>query len=92
MDTIQQTEVNEISFASADGSMIAIAVESGLQELNMGELDGVSGCGGHQSNSHFDRHRSETKGSSFAGPEGAGSTFSHKEETISAGNSDFSWD
>ncbi len=93
MAIVTQREVNEISFVGPElESAISISTESfGIAELEDSELE-ISGGGGHQANSHFNRHRSQTKATSFAGPEGAGSTFNHQEETVSSGNSDFSWD
>lgn len=93
MATVTQLEVNEINFVGPEHeSGICISSESfGITELGDSELD-ISGGGGRQASSHYNRHRSQTKATSFAGPEGAGSTFSHQEETISSGNSDFSWD
>ncbi len=93
MAVVTQVEINEINFVGPElESSICISTESfGITELGDSELD-ISGGGGHQANSHFNRHRSQTKATSFAGPEGAGSTFSHQEETVSSGNSDFSWD
>ncbi len=93
MAVVTQVEINEINFVGPElESSICISSESfGITELGDSELD-ISGGGGHQANSHFNRHRSQTKATSFAGPEGAGSTFSHQEETVSSGNSDFSWD
>jgi hypothetical protein len=61
---------------------IAVAEAGGLVELTDDDLDMVAG-GAHQSSgSTFDRHRISMKGSSFAGPNGAGSTFSMQEEDI----------
>jgi hypothetical protein len=61
---------------------IAVAEGGSLVELTDDDLDVVAG-GAHQaSGSTFDRHRLSMKGSSFAGPNGAGSTFSMQEEDI----------
>lgn len=61
---------------------IAVSEAGSLVELTDDDLDVVAG-GAHQaSGSTFDRHRISMKGSSFAGPNGAGSTFSMQEEDI----------
>jgi hypothetical protein len=52
-------------------------------EINAIEYAGVT------SNANFDRRRVAMSGSSFAGPEGAGSSFSMKAEEISSSSSDF---
>lgn len=94
MNTVyyQMAEVNEVSVADENGTMTVINAGSDIQTLDLDELANVSGCGGHQSGSQYNRHRSETKGSTFANAEGSGSTFSHKEEDISSAASDISWD
>lgn len=69
----QQTEIIATSAITEAGSLV---------ELTDDDLDVVAG-GAHQaSGSTFDRHRISMKGSSFAGPNGAGSTFSMQEEDI----------
>lgn len=61
---------------------IEIAEAASLVELSDDDLDIVAG-GAHQaSGSTYDRHRLSMRGSSFAGPNGAGSTFSMQEEDI----------
>lgn len=61
---------------------ITVAEASGLVELSDDDLDMVAG-GAHQaSGSTYDKHKLSMKGSSFAGPNGAGSTFSMQEEDI----------
>ena len=61
---------------------ITITESAGLVELSDDDLDVVAG-GAHQaSGSTYDRHRLSMKGSSFAGPDGAGSTFSMQEEDV----------
>jgi hypothetical protein len=98
METISQVETLqletrqlEVEHSEITGTIVIGSEGSEMTELGDSELD-VSGGGGHQSNSHFDRHKSKTNTTSFAGPEGAGSTFSHQEESVSSGNSDLSWD
>ena len=96
MDTaycVKLTEFNTASVTDENGAIDVFRSDSSLIiDLDSAELDNVNGCGGHQAVNHCNRRRAETKSSTFAGPEGAGSTFSHKEEEISAGASDFSWD
>lgn len=93
METIAQVATSQLEMEHSviAGAIVLESEASEMTELGDGELE-VSGGGGHQANSHFDRHKSQTKTTSFAGPEGAGSTFSHQEESISSGNSDLSWD
>ncbi len=93
METIAQVEMQQIEVEQSElaGTLVLGSEASEMTELGDSELD-VSGGGGHQANSHFDRHKAQTKTTSFAGPEGAGSTFSHQEESVSSGNSDLSWD
>ncbi len=93
METIAPVETQELEIQQSElaGTLVLGSDESEMMELGDSELD-VSGGGGHQANSHFDRRKAQTKTTSFAGPEGAGSTFSHQEESVSSGNSDLSWD
>jgi hypothetical protein len=93
MATITQLEIHKSEFVGPEsaGPIVAESEHCEIIELEDYDLD-VHGGGGRQATSHFNRHRSQTKATTFAGPNGAGSTFSHQEESISSGSSDFSWD
>jgi hypothetical protein len=77
--------------AGSESLDMSVSESAEMNELDDSELD-VSGGGGRLATAHFDRHRSQTKATTFAGPDGAGSTFSQQEESISTGTSDLSWD
>jgi hypothetical protein len=76
---------NTIDQTGAMATDIEIITESSeLTALSIDDLDNVSG-GAHQaSGSNFDRHRTKMKGSTFAGPDGGGSSFSLETEDISS--------
>jgi hypothetical protein len=80
MMTASQPSLEGITFVTYEAFS---EVEGGqLAEMNTEELDATAG-GAHQSSgSNFDRIRTEMSGSSFAGPNGAGSEFSFKQEQV----------
>jgi hypothetical protein len=89
MATLQQTEVNAIEYVGANGAGTIVTAESEMLEISDDELEAVNGGAMRVSNANFDRHRVAMSGSSFAGPEGAGSSFSMKEEDVHSSSSDF---
>jgi hypothetical protein len=89
MTTFQQTEINTIEYAGVNGTGTIVTAESEMLEIADNDLEDVNGGAMRASNSNFDRRRVAMSGSSFAGPEGAGSSFNFKSEDVSSSNSDF---
>ncbi len=91
MTTFKQTDVNAIEYVGANGAgtIVSMTAESEMLEISDDELEAVNGGAMRVSNANFDRHRLSMSGSSFAGPEGAGSSFSMKEEDVHSSSSDF---
>jgi tetratricopeptide (TPR) repeat protein len=68
-----------------------IEISNDIIELSDHELENIGSerMHRHASNANFERHRVSMSGVSFTGPEGAGSSFSLKEEDISASSLEF---
>ncbi len=82
--TTNLTQEMPIESASlvANESYSLVAETSQLVEMSEDELDIVAG-GAHQASGNtYDRSRTAMKGSSFAGPDGSGSSFSLTTEDI----------
>jgi hypothetical protein len=94
MATVKQTEFSAIEYATADGTG-AIVTESSdmaIVELSEEDLDLANGGATRASNTDYSRHRTAMSGKTFAGPDGAGSSFDMKTEDISSSSSDFMTD
>ncbi|MBD2329100.1 CTB family bacteriocin [Alkalinema sp. FACHB-956] len=94
MTTIQQTEISTIEYVGANGAGFSIveSSDSGIVELEDDELDTAGGGAMRFSNANFNRSRTAMSGTTFAGPDGAGSTFDLKTEDISSSSTDFMMD
>jgi bacteriocin-like protein len=91
MATFKQTEINAIEYVGANGAgtIVGMTAESEMLEISDDELEAISGGAMHASTANFDRHRVAMSGQNFAGPDGAGSSFSMKEEDVHSSSSDF---
>jgi hypothetical protein len=91
MATFKQTELNTLEAIGENGAgtIVTVNSESEIMEMSDDEMDEVNGGAMRSSNANFDRKRTAMSGSSFAGPEGAGSSFNFKQEEVHSSNQDF---
>jgi hypothetical protein len=94
MATVKQTEFSAIEYATAEGTGAIVTENSDMAivEISDEDLDIVNGGATRASNADFSRHRTAMSGKTFAGPDGAGSSFDMKTEDVSSSSSDFMTD